>query len=351
MDKSFAELVDDGLVTVVESIEVPPLSERRLPVPAAFASGQVGEWLRGTVSGDGSLWRHQAMALAEIEEGSNVVLATGTASGKSLVFQSAIFKEILQGKGKALVLYPLKALLADQLAKWKEIALALGLPEGTIAELHGQVLPDERIESVKNARVLVATPDVLQAWFMRQVSAPAFKEFLARVRFVVLDEAHVYESVFGSNVAYLIRRFLAARGKACRDRGNNGPLQIIAATATISDPENHMSRLTGWPFAAIEEEDDGAPSYGKTLYHIEGPDTGHPAESTLVDVLSRVIKKATHGTFISFHNSRQGVERIAHAIDQDDVLPYRSGYEASDRSRIEKALRAGTLRGVVSTSA
>jgi DEAD/DEAH box helicase domain-containing protein len=351
MRRSFEELIRTGQLTIVERIDVPPRPERREPLPQAFASGPIGEWLRKSLAHDGSLWRHQSLALAEIDDGSNIVLATGTASGKSLVFQAAVFKELLHGQGKAIVLYPLKALLADQLSHWNRLAKSLGLSDGTIAELHGQVLADDRMEAVKKARVLVATPDVLQAWFMRQVSAPAFKSLLCAVRFVVLDEAHVYESVFGSNVAYLMRRFLTARRKACRDQGVNGPLQIIAATATIADPEDHMQRLTGWPFCAIGEQDDGAPNHGRTLYHIDGPDSGHPGENMLADIISRVIASESEGAFIAFHNSRQGVERIARAVDEDDILPYRSGYEVADRSKIEQALRTGALRGVISTSA
>ncbi len=344
-------LIDAGQLTVVERIDVPAREERRTPIPEAFRKGRVGQWLASGNAADGSLWRHQSMALAEIEHGANVVVATSTASGKSLIFQTAILRELLDGQGKAIVLYPLKALLADQLSRWKSLAKEVGLPDSAVAELHGQVLPDERLDAVRNARLLVATPDVVQAWFMRQVSAPAFKSLLCSLRFLVLDEAHVYESVFGSNVAYLIRRFLAARRRACRDKGAASQLQIIAATATISDPEDHMRRLTGWPFVSIKEEEDGSPTHGRTIYHIDGPDTGHPAEAMLTDILDRVLAEPTSGSFIAFHNSRQGVERVAKAVDQDDVLPYRSGYELSDRSRIEEALRAGELRGVVSTSA
>ncbi len=279
-------------------------------------------------------------------------LSTGTASGKSLIFQTAIAKELTEGDGKAIVLYPLKALLADQLARWKILASELGLPENAVAELHGQVLPDERIDAVKSARLLVATPDVLQAWFMRQVSSPAFRSLLCLTKYVVLDEAHVYESVFGSNVAYLLRRFLAARRRASKEMGVNRHLQIIAATATIADPCEHLKKLTGWPFVGIGEEEDGAPTFGRSLYHIEGPDTAAPAETFLSDLISRVIDNSeTEGSFIAFHNSRQGVERIAKSIDQDDVLPYRSGYELEDRTKIERALRKGALKGVISTSA
>lgn len=249
------------------------------------------------------------------------------------------------------MLYPLKALLSDQLARWRRLAEKLGLPAESVAELHGQVLADERLDAVKAARLVVATPDVVHAWFMRQVSAPAFKEFLCQLRYLVLDEAHSYESVFGSNVAYLLRRLLSARRRACRDRSIDRPLQIIAATATIADPAGHMQLLTGWPFEAITEQDDGSPSYGCLLLHVEAPDFGVAAETTASDVLSRLLTKSNSGSFISFHDSRQGVERIAKSIDDDRVLPYRSGYESKDRSRIEAALRTGKLRGVISTSA
>ncbi|WP_257168738.1 DEAD/DEAH box helicase [Bradyrhizobium sp. SRS-191] len=352
MKSRFEEVISAGLVSVVEAIHIAPRAERLLPIPPEFSGGVIGQWLDKQVAKNGSLWRHQSLALESIGDGLNVVVSTGTASGKSLIFQAAIAKELTEGDGKAIVLYPLKALLSDQLARWKKLAAELGLPENAVAELHGQVLADERIDAVKSARVLVATPDVLQAWFMRQVSAPAFRSLLCLTKYIVLDEAHVYESVFGSNVAYLLRRFLAARRRASREMGVSRHLQIIAATATIADPCEHLEKLTGWPFAGIGEDEDGAPTFGRTLYHIEGPDTSGPAESFLSDLISRVISgTSTDGSFIAFHNSRQGVERIARSIDQDDVLPYRSGYELDDRAKIERALRSGALRGVISTSA
>jgi DEAD/DEAH box helicase domain-containing protein len=143
MHQRFEALITSGHLTVIEQIDVPAVAERRSPIPNAFDSGRIGEWLRKIVAQDGSLWRHQSLGLAEIDEGSNVVLATSTASGKSLVFQTAIFKEILEGGGKAIVFYPLKALLADQLSHWRRLARMLGLSEDIVGELHGQVLADE----------------------------------------------------------------------------------------------------------------------------------------------------------------------------------------------------------------
>lgn len=112
-----------------------------------------------------------------------------------------------------------------------------------------------------------------------------------------------------------------------------------------------MARLTGWPFSVIAEEDDGSPTYERVLYHIDGPGMGAPAEQMLVDISQRLIAEPGEGSFIAFHDSRQGVERVTTRIADDDVLPYRSGYEATDRASIERRLRSGELRGVVSTSA
>ncbi|WP_298165308.1 DEAD/DEAH box helicase [Novosphingobium sp.] len=347
---AFDALCESGKLTVVERVDVPARPERVAATPAAFNQGALKEWLFAKHGQADTVWNHQAVALQHIDEGRNVVVATGTASGKSLIFQLPIMRELLEGNGVALVIYPLKALLSDQLSRWREMAQALGFPAHAVAELHGNVPSEERYEALQHARIVAMTPDLLQAWFMRQVSAPLFKQFLGNLRYLVIDEAHVYESVFGSNVAYLMRRFMVARNRAAKDLGSRTQLQIIAATATIHSPVKHMAGLTGWPFVAVDEADDGSPSHARTLLHIDGPDIGGPAEGMLQDIINE-IGYATTDTFIAFHNSRQGVERVTRVIDRDDILPYRSGYEGKDRAEIERKLRKGLLRGIVSTSA
>ena len=347
---AFDELCESGKLTVVERVDIPARPERVAVTPGAFNQGALRDWLTAKHGQADTLWNHQAVALRHIDDGQNVVVATGTASGKSLIFQLPIMRELLEGDGVALVIYPLKALLSDQLSRWRQMAHDLGLPAHTVAELHGNVRMDERHEALQNARIVAITPDLLQAWFMRQVSSPAFKEFLGKLRYLVIDEAHVYESVFGSNVAYLMRRFMVARNRAAKDLKSTKQLQIIAATATIYSPVDHMACLTGWPFVAVDEADDGSPSHARTLLHIDGPDIGGPAEAMLQDIINE-MGHATTDTFIAFHNSRQGVERVTRVIDRDDVLPYRSGYEGNDRADIERKLRKGLLRGIVSTSA
>lgn len=343
-------LLSNGSLSLVESFDQPQRAERRLPVPQPYLDGPLGDWLKGSVAADGHLWRHQSLAFESVLRGENVVVSTGTASGKSLIFQTAILHELLATGGTALILYPLKALLSDQLARWRALAAQVGLSNANVAELHGQVPPDERHLAVRNASIVVATPDVIQAWLMRNISTPAVRSFLAELRFLVLDEAHVYESVFGSNVAYLIRRFLAARKRICDAKQTCANLQIIASTATIYDAVDHLDCLTGWPFTEVTERDDGSPSFKRELLHIEGPE-GAGAEGAVVDIINSLDLMTADGSFIVFHDSRQGVERIASIIDNDAILPYRSGYEAEDKRRIERALRSGHLRGVISTSA
>jgi DEAD/DEAH box helicase domain-containing protein len=348
---AFLELIDEGSLSVVETVVIPPRIEKRAVVPPEFKMGPLAKWLAKRTGPDDTLWNHQSEALTHIIEGDNVVVATGTASGKSLVFQLAAFNELMTSRGKTIVLYPLKALLADQAHRWRTMAKELSLPDGTVAEIHGQIHADDRMDAVKSAKIVLATPDAIHAWLMRQVSSPSIRDLLCTVRYLVLDEAHAYESVFGSNVAYLIRRFLAARRRACRDKNVNGPLQIVAATATILEPAVHLEALTGWPFTAVGEAEDGSPSHGRTLLHIEGPTSGGASEGILADICQRIAAKMDSGSFIAFHDSRQGVERVANSVGDDQVLPYRSGYEVKDRELIEKGLRSGELKGVISTSA
>src|SRR5580704_4318085 len=152
-------LIAGGDLPGGEALTTASRAERRAEIPRAYAHGPLSDWFRNGFGADGCLWTHQSRALELLASGDNVVIATGTASGKSLVFQLDVAHELLTGDGRALVLYPLKALLSDQSQRWRKFAAQLGLPENTVAELHGQVRFDERLDAVRNARVLLATPD------------------------------------------------------------------------------------------------------------------------------------------------------------------------------------------------
>lgn len=337
---------------IVDQLELPARGERLLPVPLPYGTGKTAEWLRAMTDGATQLRSHQSLALSTIASGGNLVVSTGTASGKSLVFQTAVIHELLTGSGTALVLYPVKALSGDQLAHWQTALSRAGLDPALVGEINGDVPMGERDKPLKEARLIIATPDVVHAWLMRQIATPAARDFLRRLRLLVLDEAHMFEGVLGSTSAFLFRRLRSAQHRILTSAGSSDqPMQIIAATATIADPAQHLKLLTGMEFNAVTEEDNGAPCYQRTLLHIDGPSHGGPAERMIADILIQLAERIGSGAFIAFHDSRQGVERIAKLIKRKDVFPYRSGFERGDRQRIEKALREGTLKGVVATSA
>src|SRR5437588_1037215 len=340
----------DGLdLSVIEQVELPARSEQREPVPSPYTTERVGRWLNHEHFPNG-LWTHQAEALRAFESGANVVISTGMASGKSLVFQAAALRILDQHPNAAvLVFYPLKALVADQLVIWRKIMKYDGYSDETVAKIDGDVLPNERENVIKTARVIVATPDVTHAWLMSNLAKPQHKRFLARLKLVIIDEAHVFDSVFGSNFAYLFRRIAVAARMSDRSDDPEA-LRVIAASATISNPGEHLALLTGLQFEAVGEDSDGSPQHLRRLSHLAAKPGEEP--SLAADLHKAILDGSSNGSFITFVDSRQGAERLAIRTDANSVVrPYRSGYEGADREAIEAALRDGSLRGVVCTSA
>lgn len=339
--------LDQAGFTIAEAVSLEPRSEQLRQLPDHLADfDEFSKELTGRVD----VWRHQAEALERLGAGENVVVSTGTASGKSLIFQlHTLHLALGKTPGKILVFYPQKALAADQHARWIRLAEVAGLPPSSIARIDGDTHVGERPGLLERASVAIMTPDVCQAWFMRNIAHPVLKNFLANLNLLILDEAHVYESVFGSNVAFLLRRLTAARGRLQRER----PLQIVASTATIASPHQHLCELTGAEFTVVGDDMNGAPLQPRRLYHVVGPEGGEMGENAFSELMGEILEldRGIRGRIIAFHDSRQGVERVARVLPDKNVLPYRSGYEAIDRQKIESGLRKGTLEGVVSTSA
>lgn len=240
------------------------------------------------------------------------------------------------------------------------MAKSLGFPEETIGRIDGSVLVKDREWILQNARIMIMTPDVCHAWLMSNLASFAVQEFVRSLSTLILDEAHTLEGVFGSNFAFLVRRLMAARNFLLSKEGQNtSPLQFVAATATIQNPAEHLKQLTGAEFAAITHEEDGAPQCERIVAHVACPE-GKESEVAKY-VHENLLRKGRDGSSITFVDSRKGVEILAKraggtkdekdALSTAGVLPYRAGYEADDRRTIERRLRDGTLRGVVSTSA
>ncbi|HEY6184509.1 MAG TPA: DEAD/DEAH box helicase, partial [Terriglobales bacterium] len=149
------------------------------------------------------LYSHQADAIAASLGGEDVCLATSTASGKSLTFMATATHELLQDThARVLVLYPARALIQDQFAKWTTMLSSLGLKAGFI---DGSVPRAERNQILLTRRVVLMTPDVAQAWLMSHLNDTGVAAFRQHLRLLIMDEAHVYDGVFGTNMAFFLR--------------------------------------------------------------------------------------------------------------------------------------------------
>lgn len=359
MFETIYRLLNGNDFTVMESFELPGTLARYSEIPKFLHESALGAYLGRQYSG--SLWSHQAQALEMLGQGDNAVISTGTASGKSLVFRAIAFHKALQEpSSRIVVFYPLLALAADQLRGWQEMARDLDLPTGTVGRIDGTVNFNEREKVLKTARIVVMTPDVCHAWLMSRLAMPFVKEFVGQLSTVIMDEAHTLEGVFGSNYAFFIRRLVAARNHLLGNESRFRPLQMVAATATISNPGEHMQQLTGAKFSVVDHETDGAPRHERVVAHVASPEGGEL--QLAIDLQRRALYHGKEGGFITFVDSRKGVETLAIATQQetaveelagnsDEVVPYRAGYTPEERQRIEKRLQDGILRGVVSTSA
>lgn len=356
MFDALKELLAGGDHTVAESFTIPAREASYRPIPRFLFDSRLGLYL-GRSFGNAGLWNHQAIALEKLGQGKNVVVSTGTASGKSLIFRTISFHQVLlNSDSRVLVFYPLKALATDQLRGWRAMAKALDIDPEIVGRIDGSVEVKRRDEILSGARIVVMTPDVCHAWLMSRLSIPLVKEFLKKIAYVVMDEAHTLEGVFGSNFSFLLRRMLVAR-RYLIEENKEIPLRLIASTATISNPAEHMKTLTGMDFESIDEIDDGSPHSERLCAHLVCPPDEEMQAARVLQV--ELLKRSTKGGFITFVDSRKGVEMLARAsqsglkefLGDDAVMPYRSGYDSKDREDIESRLQSGSLRGVVSTSA
>ncbi|HET8615806.1 MAG TPA: DEAD/DEAH box helicase [Actinomycetales bacterium] len=306
-------------------------------------------------------WAHQVAAAELAHSGQHVVIATGTASGKSLAYLLPVLSDLRspQGPGTrratALYLSPTKALAADQLAALS----ALGLSAPRAATYDGDTPPDERRWVREHADYVLTNPDLLHHSLLP--GHERWAPFLRGLRYVVVDECHHYRGVFGSHVAAVLRRL---RRVAARYGGD--PV-LVLASATVSDPAEHAGRLTGLPVRAVE--DDASPRGATDVVLWEPPllegggEGGAPTRrSALAETADLLADLTSAGVrTLAFVRSRRGVETVAAQTrrllaDVDPDLPdrvaaYRGGYLPEDRRRLERALRDGSLLGLAATNA
>jgi DEAD/DEAH box helicase domain-containing protein len=303
-------------------------------------------------TGIARLYSHQRQAL-ETAAHSNLVLTSGTASGKSLAFNLPVLDGIARdSKRRALYLYPTKALAQDQARK-----LAALRPPGLREAIYDGDTPREERPSIRRRNNLVLTnPDMLHVGILP--NHKSWGDFLANLGWVVVDEAHTYRGVLGSHVANVLRRLR----RIARAYGSEP--RFLLASATIANPVELAERLVGEPFELLDG--DGAPRTGREIAMWNPPlidkasGTRRSALSEAADLLAELVSQGVRT--ICFLKSRRGIELIQRfARDNlaargkpelaERIAPYRGGYTPQQRREIEARLAQGELLAVVATDA
>ncbi len=346
MDPETALVALEPEGSIVHVRELSARGAHPLPLPEDVPELVVGRLRLLGVTG---LYAHQAAALDALRAGRDVIVATGTASGKTLVYDLAFATgAVADPKRTALCIYPTKALARDQLRQVR----TLRLPQIRGAVYDGDTPRAERPLIRRNANLVMTNPDMLHASILPDHARWA--DFFLRLSLVVVDEAHVARGVFGAHVAHILRRLrrLVAR--------YGGEPRFVLASATIGNPAQLAERLVGLPFEAIV--DDASPSGGKTFALVNPPviDEASGARRSALTEASRLIAHlAEQGVrSIGFTRSRRASELLALSARRelpgglrDRVRTYRAGYLPEERRELERRLADGELLAIASTSA
>ncbi len=309
------------------------------------------------------LYSHQAQAINAARSAKNVFIVTPAASGKTLCYNVPVLDAALNDtRSCALYLFPTKALSQDQLRGLRELfalpqpsSPILALPGLDCAIFDGDTPPEERGEIKRSSRLVLTNPDMLHLGILP--NHQSWSRFLHHLRYVVVDEAHVYRGIFGSHVANVLRRLRRLSALY----GANP--QFICCSATIANPGEHIERLVDLPFEIVDE--DGSPYGGKDFVFWNPPvidrarATRRSANTEATLLLTELISGGRRT--ITFARTRKLTELIyiytreQLAKDRAElsqrIKPYRAGYLPEERRQIERQLFEGELLGVVATTA
>ncbi len=332
----------------------------------AARTGRQSEWPtwvapllvdRLALAGVPAPWEHQVAAAELAWSGRSVVVATGTASGKSLAYLLPVLSTLLTDeRATALYLAPTKALATDQLRAVR----ALNLMAVRAATYDGDTPREERDWVRRHGQLVLTNPDMLHRGVLPRHSD--FSRFLKGLRYVVIDECHSYRGVFGSHVAQVLRRLR----RVCARYGAD-PVFVLAS-ATVADPQVSAAMLTGLPVVAVT--DDASPRGSSEFALWEPPlQPGHGGEhgapvrrsatAETGDLLADLVVEGART--LAFVRSRRGAEAVALSARRalaevspelpGRVAAYRAGYLPEERRELERRLQSGSLLGVAATNA
>jgi len=324
-------------------------AELARPLPAVLVKALAAEGVK-------RLYTHQGQAIDAVRDGQDVMLISGTASGKTLAYNLPVLSAILGDPlTRALYLYPTKALAQDQMRALRQLVRHPGLRDVSLGHYDGDTPQSVRTRIRKQAQIVLSNPDMLHMGILPNHGNWA--AFWRHLRYLVIDEAHVYRGVFGSHVACVLRRLRrVCAGYGCRP-------QVILCSATIGNPRQHAEQLTGLPVRVVDE--DGAPK-GPRQFVIWNPpyDSEMGQRVSINTEAAHLIVEMAKASLrsITFVKSRKLAEllllyardllrRQKRARLGERLASYRGGYLAEERRAIEKRLFGGELLGVISTNA
>ncbi|RLV94828.1 ATP-dependent helicase HRQ1 [Spathaspora sp. JA1] len=335
---------------------------------------------------DTDLYNHQATAIENLFNKSNVIVSTPTASGKSLIYQIPILNSILwdiQSSSKktstAFFIFPTKALAQDQLRHLQDFIKYISVNRQIVINTYDGDTPfNERQQIIQNSDIIFTNPDTIHASILPKNQISPWREFLKQLKFVVMDELHVYRGTFGINVSFVMSRLQRIKSILSDD-----PIQFVSCSATIENPISHFRAV-----CALTKEDnivhvseDGSPHCEKKLIiwnppllmnkrgnkpdnnsDVNAPRVGMIAESAKV-LLSLLVAFPSIKAIVFcpirvvcemlMKEIRYLLEnnRKSFPLDQEDILAYRGGYNKSDRRIIERKMFDGQLRAIIATNA
>lgn len=313
-------------------------------------------------------WAHQLAAAELAHDGQHVVLSTGTASGKSLAYQLPILTALkTQPLSRALYLAPTKALGHDQLRSAAALTSTVpGLTDVAPTAYDGDCPAEVRRFAREQSRWIFSNPDMIHLSMLPNHARWAV--FLRHLKYLVVDECHYYRGIFGSNVAWVLRRLLRLCTRYSAAGANECGPTVIFASATAARPGVTASELIGQTVAEVT--DDGSPRGARTVALWEPAlvgdlvgENGAPVRRSAGAEAARVMADlvAQGARMLTFVRSRRGAEltalgaqaRLADTAPQlvEQIASYRAGYLAEDRRRLERALADGELRAVATTNA
>jgi len=337
----------------------PPRPADLRPFPADLPS-VLSESLAGR--GINSLYSHQTQAWEAARRGENVVLATGTASGKTLGYNLPVLAELLENpEARALYLFPTKALTQDQLSGLNSFQPAIKILKSAIYD--GDTPPSHRSAIRKNANIIFTNPDMLHTGILPHHTN--WGDFFRNLQFVIIDEMHIYRGVFGSHVANVVRRLK----RVAKFYGTDP--QFILTSATIGNPQELAGRLIEAPVTLVNVDGSARGERHFLVYNppIVDPALGIRKSSTeesirlAQDLLAQNVQTVVFArsrrtvefllTYLQGKREREEMEnsRSPNLHSPSPIRGYRSGYLPSQRREIEKGLRDGSVRLVVATNA